>query len=260
MPTTTNGNQTGFDVPTYKKFEALFDSPNPGESETAFRKTLLMFAKCGVRFSDAMAVVHGQDDERIAKLEAENAELRRGGDELADALAERDEKIAALEARGPNEGRVWSPKVLLMALAAVIAARIGLFMGMGERPPADLSPFEVHQGFAPWIANIVFVLSGSWLLAQWHRAQYRADGWGQLVLKWAVLGSGLLLVTLIFFRGAPWDAYLAYSSPAPALVVAIVVVILVLSKFTERLAEKAAAQTAAFSARRFVSWIVGWFV
>ena len=61
------------------------------ESPAIDTKAVLLCAKCGLRFSEAIALAFGQDCERVAKLEAENAELRRGGDELADALAEATE-------------------------------------------------------------------------------------------------------------------------------------------------------------------------
>jgi len=265
--------ETGF-VETFRNLVTRFDDNQPGGGETAYRKSVILCAKNGLSFVDAAARSFGQEDGRTAELETENAELReeverrkQGGDELADALTKARQEIAALQGRGESGGRVWSTKSLLLALAGVIVGRIGLYMALGEKLPepgpsswAAASAALPAPGFVPWLANMVLVLSGAWLLAQWHRAQHAADGWGQLVMKWLVLGLGLFLASVIFFGGPPWDTSVFQRAPVPALVVTVLAVLLVLSKFTERLAEKTAARAEAFSMRGAVSWLMGWFV
>jgi hypothetical protein len=256
----------GFDAEIFKKLVALFDSSNAGEAENAFRKAVLMCAKYGLRWREAIAAAFGQNDERAAQLEAENAGLREelerrkeDGDELADALERAQEKLAARDRQGEPGGRVWSPRILLLVLVGVIVTRIGLYKGLGVGRP--IGSYHAATAFGTWLANAVFVVAGLWLLAKWNHAQYRADGWRQLVMKWTVLGAGLGLAALLFFNGPPWEAHGYYSgAPVPALVVAVLTVLLVISKFTERLIEKMSATIASFSMRRAVSWITGWFV
>lgn len=262
-----------FDVETFRNLVTRFDDNQPGGGETAYRKSVIYCTKNGLTFVDAAARAFGQEDGRTAELETENADLReeverrkQGGDELADALTKARQEIAALQGRGESGGRAWSAKNLLLALAGVIAGRIGLYMILGEKLPevapsswAAASAATPAPGFGPWLANMLLILSGAWLLAQWHRAQHSADGWGQLVLKWLILGPGLFLAALMFFNGPPWDASVFHRAPVPALITAVLTVLLVLSKFTERLAEKSAARMESFSMRGAVSWLVGWF-
>ncbi|MGP0076176.1 MAG: hypothetical protein ACLPWF_30005 [Bryobacteraceae bacterium] len=267
MATTT---KNGLDVDAFREVLAGIDLKNPAKTELAIRKGVLICAESGLSFGDACAEAYGQDDS-TAELERENATLRaeverrkQGGDELADALTKAQKEIAALQGCGESGGRVWSTKNLLLALAGVIVLRIGLYMALGEKLPVvepSWSPAATASpGFGPWFANMVLVLSGAWLLAQWHRAQHLADGRGQLVMKWLVLAPGLFLASLMFFAGAPWEPSVFHRAPVPALVASVLTVLLVMSKFTERVAERVPEALGSFSLRGSLLWVKGWFL
>jgi hypothetical protein len=259
----------GLDVDAFREVLAGIDLKNPAKAELAVRKGVLMCAESGLSFGDACAEAYGQDDSS-AELEAENATLqaeverrKQGGDELADALTKAQQEIAALQIDVEPGRRMWSTKTLLLVLAGVIVLRIGVYMALGEKLPVvdrSWSPAATASpGFWPWLANMVLVLSGAWLLAQWHRAQHLADGWGQLVMKWLVLGPGLFLASVIFFGGPPWEPSVFQRAPVPALVAAVLTVLLVLSKFSERVAERVPEALGSFSLRETFSWLKGWF-
>jgi len=250
-------------APEIRKLVTEFDSGNPVKMDAAVRKIAHLCVENGVSFAEAMAEAYGQDN-GASQLEGENAKLRaeverrkRDGDELADAFDRAKEQIAALERRGEPERHVWSARRVLLILTVVIAARIVLYIALDEGPSVA-STAHAGPGFAPWLANMLLVLSGAWLLAQWHRAQHRETGWGQLVMKWVLLGPGLFLSAAVFFGGPPWDAS-RFREPVPALFVSVFTGLLVLSKFTERLAERIPEAFAAFSLRRAISWVFGWF-
>src|ERR1035437_8241024 len=110
----TTETENGFDVETFRNVVALFDSNNAGEAGNSFRKAVLVCAKNGLSFVDAVAEAYGQQGESASELEAENAELRaeverlkQGGDQLADALESAQEKLAALQGSGESGGRMW---------------------------------------------------------------------------------------------------------------------------------------------------------
>jgi len=262
--------ENGLNVDAFREVLAGVDLKNPAKAELAIRKGVLICAESGLSFDDACAEAYGQDD-RTAELEAENATLReeverrkQGGDKLADALERAQEQIAALQNQEEPGRRVWSTKTLLLVLAGVIVLRIGLYMALGEKLPVvepSWSPAaSASPGFGPWLANMVLVLSGAWLLAQWHRAQHVAGGWGQLILKWFLLGPGLFLASVMFFAGAPWEPSVFHRAPVPAFVAAVLTVLLVMSKFTERVAERVPEALGSFSLRGSFSWLKGWFL
>jgi len=256
-----------YDLELVRKMGALLDSPNAGEADAAFRKLVFLAAKYGLHVCNLIAMAFGQEDGNTAELEAQKSALierleqrEKDAAKIADALEQANETIAAMQGQKESGRRAWSAKPLLLAMAAVIAARIGYFLASGERPSVDVSRSQAPPGFASWLASIAFVLSIAWLLARWHRAQYLETGIGQLVMKWLLLGPGLCMSALVFFNGPPWEAELAYTVPVPALVVAVLTVLLVLSKFTERLAKKTSAKAASFSLRGLISSLTGWFV
>jgi hypothetical protein len=253
-----------FDAEVFRKLIARVDSSHPAEAETAFRKALLTATESGLSFADAIDEAFGRDDD-TSQLKDENARLRDeveerkcGGDKLADALDQAKQKIAELEREGTPEHRLWPVNKILWVLAAVIAARIVLYVALGEGPPKD-GRSQLSVGFAPWLADILLELSVAWLLVQWHRAQRAAGELAQLILKWALLGPGLFLAVLIFFDGPPWDASAYQRGPIPALIAAALTILLVLSKFTERVAERIPQALGNFSLRGFISWVLGWF-
>ncbi len=261
MATATSKNGKG---PEIRKLAADLETGNPTRMEAAVRKISVFCVENGLSFSEAMAEAFGRDD-GAAQLEEENAKLReeverrkQGGDELAEALDQARKEIALLERQSEPVGRVWSPKTLLLILAGVISARLVLYIALGEGPSVT-GTAHTGRGFAPWLANMLLVLSGAWLLAQWHRAQNREMGWGQLVMKWVLLGPGFFVAAVVFFDGPPWDASMFHREPVPALFVSVFTMLLVLSKFTERIAKRVPEAFAGFSVRRAISWVFGWF-
>jgi hypothetical protein len=253
--------------PEIRKLATDADPSSPVKMDAAVRKIALFCVENGVSFGEAMEEAYGQDN-GAEQLEAENAKLReeverrkQGGDLLAETLEQAKQRIATLEEQcqqRQQESPLWSVRKVLLILTAVIAARIILFVAMGEGPSLD-GQTQTSPGFVPWLANMLLVLSGAWLLSQWHRAQHFESGWGQLVMKWVLLGPGLFLAASVFFGGPPWDASMYHREPLPALFVAVLTILLLLSKLTERIAERVPDAFATFSLRRAISWVIGWF-
>lgn len=261
MAASVTNNSIGTEI---KKMAADLDSGNPAKMEAAVRKIALFCVEHALSFPEAMAQAFGQD-ERAKQLEAENATLRAevenrklGGDQLADALDNAKARIGALQRQTRQNRPRWSVRKALLILMAVIAARIVLYVALAEGPRGDGVEHTSHV-FASWIGNNLLVLSGAWLLREWHEAQKASKGYGQLIFKWVLLSFGLFVAASNFFQGPPWNASIYQREPVPALVVAGLTVLLVLSKFTERVAERVPAACAGFSLRRAFSWILGWF-
>src|SRR5579872_7261613 len=124
-----------FDVETFGKTVALFDSNNAGEAENAFRKAVLMCAKNGLRFCEAAGLAFGQGDggevadlqDQLERQEAEHA------NQLTEAAAEIERLRAELAGESP-EGehvidlpgrlrRAWRfPQFRLLVLTLMLAA------------------------------------------------------------------------------------------------------------------------------------------
>lgn len=255
------------DLETARKTAPVLDSPKAGDADAAFRKLVFLAAKYGLPVCNLIAMACGQEEGNTTDLEAQKAALierlnqrEKDAAKIADALQQANDTIAALQSERGHGGRRWSAKHLLLAMAAVIAARIGYFISAGERPEYDVARPHINLGFTPWLATMAFVLSMFWLLAKWHRAQSVEGSTTQLVLKWLLLGSGLFIAAWGFFNGPPWEAELAFVNPGPALIIAVFTILLVLSKFTQRLVEKVSARAESFSLRGLISSVTGWFV
>jgi len=95
-----------FDQDLFYKLVLLMDSPNEFERQRATGRALQMCADRSVRFCDMVAHAFGQGGKRVAELEAELDEARRGGDELADELRRREEIIAELR-KAERTRRRW---------------------------------------------------------------------------------------------------------------------------------------------------------
>jgi len=86
-------NRSGFDAhdaELLRKLVALFDSPNAGEAETAFRKAALLCTRGGLRFCDAVADICG-----FAELQERLEQREMQGEQLADALDDLRREFAA---------------------------------------------------------------------------------------------------------------------------------------------------------------------
>lgn len=86
-----------FDQDLFCKLVLLMDSPNEFERQRATAQALQMCTARSVRFCDMVAHGFGKGSKRVAELEAELEETRRGGDELAEALRRREETIAEFQ-------------------------------------------------------------------------------------------------------------------------------------------------------------------
>ena len=124
-----------FDRDLFCKLVLLMDSPNEFERNRATDKAVQMCTARGLRFCDMAGQAFGQGGKRVAELEAQLEQARRGGDELADELrrceasiAERDEALAQLrEAAGNGCACRGCERKELVILALVIVSAVTAF-------------------------------------------------------------------------------------------------------------------------------------
>ena len=214
-----------FDVETFAKLVALFDSNNAGEAENAFRKAVLICAKNGLHFCEAAGMAFGQGDggevaelqEQLRQQEAEHA------NQLTEAAAEIERLRAELAGEAP-EGehvidlpgrlrRAWVfPQFRLLVLTVMIAAA-----GAASR----------HEALAKFFGALCVFLFGAWSVAQ-----FRKRGLGQMFLKWVVYGVSLMLC------GMAVDGADAGNKAAVFLAILAAALVLTLSKVSEWLGER----------------------
>src|SRR5580658_2104902 len=82
-----------FDKDMFCKLVLLMDSPNEFERKRAQDRAVQMCMEQSVRFCDMVAHSFGQGGKRVAELETQLENARRGGDELADELRRKDAVI-----------------------------------------------------------------------------------------------------------------------------------------------------------------------
>jgi hypothetical protein len=82
-----------FDRDLFCKLVLLMDSPNEFERKRAEGQAVEMCVSRSVRFCDMVAHTFGEGGKRVAELEAQLENARRGGDELADELRRKDAVI-----------------------------------------------------------------------------------------------------------------------------------------------------------------------
>ncbi len=214
-----------FDVETFGKTVALFDSNNAGEAENAFRKAVLMCARKGLRFCEAAGMAFGQGDggevadlqDQLQRQEAEHA------NQLTEAAAEIERLRAELNGENP-EGehvidlpgrlrRAWRfPQFRLLVLTLTIEAA---------------SAAHHHDTLAGVIGFVCL-----FLFAAWSVAQFRKRGLGQMFMKWVVYCAVLML------GGNLLDATATDNRPVAFLGVLAVALVLTLSKFSQWLCER----------------------
>jgi hypothetical protein len=220
-----------FDVETFGKTVALFDSNNAGEAENAFRRAVLMCAKNGLRFCDAAGMAFGQSDNgEVAELQDR---LRQQEAQHANQLTEAAEEVERLRGEvaalsGINAGgehvidlggrlrRAWVfPQFRLLVLTVMIAAGVS-----AERV------FLRHDTLARLFGAVCLYVFGAWSVAQ-----FRRRGLGQVFLKWLVYAS-VLVGGGMLIESAELDRFPAVFGVLAAALV------LTLSKFSELLGEK----------------------
>jgi hypothetical protein len=184
MATAATGK--AFDQDLFCKLVLLMDSPNEFERQRATTQALLMCATRSVRFCDMVAHGFGQGTKRVAELEAELEDARRGGDELADELKRKDAVIKEYRKAGrwcrscENLRRV----VAILSGGAILAGWYLRFELREWRQPGQsygvvlaLTPlvflvcrwavlqFRRRNHWVTWRDNDVFRAAGSW----WNR-------------------------------------------------------------------------------------------
>lgn len=82
-----------FEKDLFCKLVLLMDSPNEFERKRAQDRAAQMCMERSVRFCDMVAQNFGKGGNRVAELEAQLENARRGGDELADELRRKDAVI-----------------------------------------------------------------------------------------------------------------------------------------------------------------------
>lgn len=232
-----------FDVETFAKAVALFDSNNAGEAENAFRKAVLMCARKGLRFCEAAGMAFGQGDggevadlqDQLQRQEAEHA------NQLTEAAAE-IERLRAELAGGTPEGehvidlpgrlrRAWRfPQFRLLVLTLMLAAA---------------SAAHHHDTLAGLIGFVCL-----FLFAAWSVAQFRRRGLGQMFMKWVVYCAVLML------GGRLVDGIEADNRSVAFLGVLAVALVLTLSKFSQWLCERVRVH---FWESHPVHTVRGWF-
>lgn len=238
-----------FDVETFGKTVALFDSNNAGEAENAFRKAVLLCAKNGLRFCDAAAMAFGQGDggevaalqEQLQRERAENASrVTEAAAEVQRLRAEVAELRAALEDR---ERRVWhflrSPKPFLLAVWALVAVLL-------------LAGPEIDHGLLFYVYFAAVACAGV-LLEHWAIAQWRVGLW-LFVVKSVVLLWPLRVFTW-YMALSQRNYYDMRPVMVPALIGFSLPMLLLVSPFCEWLA----AGMSAF-VRHPVLTVRGWFL
>jgi hypothetical protein len=105
----SNNTRAQFDLETFKKLVARFDSNHAAEAETAFRKAMTMCVQAHLRFCDAVSQAYAQGN-REAELESELAAVRehldqreREGAALADARDRLEQEFVAYRQRAEQE-------------------------------------------------------------------------------------------------------------------------------------------------------------
>jgi hypothetical protein len=151
-----------FDQELFCKLILLMDSPNEFERQRATGRALQMCADRSVRFCDMAADAFGQGHKRVAELEAQLEDARRGGDELADELRRCRATIAECRKAERTRHRYCRP---CETKRRAIGALTGLMILAGwsyRYDPRDVTPR--WTGYGVMLAALPLVL----LLIRWR--------------------------------------------------------------------------------------------
>jgi hypothetical protein len=215
--------ETGFDVESFGKIVALFDSDKVGEAQNAFTKAVLLCRKHGLHFTDAAGMAFGNADAVRQQLESQfNAEvermkqaamkLREENDDLRAQLEEKDddtegEHVIDLPGRLRRAWRLWKFRLFVLTVA------IGAAAGAGAAHSTGLA------GVLGWLCAFLF--------GCWSVALFRKTGFAQMLLKWLVYG-------LVLLAGAAAVPNLDASARPPVfLLVLALALILTLTKVSK---------------------------
>jgi hypothetical protein len=145
-----------FDQDLFSKLVLLMDSPNEFERQRATGRALEMCTARGFRFCDKVAQAFGQG-KQLAILQAQLEEARRGGDELADALAQKDAVIEEYRKAERTRNRVCRPcEMKRRAIGAGMGAMI-LAAWFTKYPPQVVTPRWSGYGVLLAVAPLAFL-------------------------------------------------------------------------------------------------------
>jgi hypothetical protein len=154
MATTAAGKP--FDEDLFSKLVLLMDSANEFERHRAAERALEMCSARALRFCDKVAQTFGQG-KQLAILQAQLEEARRGGDALADALAQKDAVIEEYRKAERTRNRVCRPcEMKRRAIGAVTGAMI-LAGWFTKYPPQEVTPRWSSYGVLLAVAPLVFL-------------------------------------------------------------------------------------------------------
>lgn len=155
MATAPSGK--AFDPDLFCKLVLLMDSPNEFERERATAQALHMCAVRGLRFCDTVTHAFGEGNQRIVELEVELEAARRGGDELADALRQRDATIAEFKKADRARNRFCRACERKRRAIACLLGLITLAFWLTQYPPRNVPAGKTGLGAALAVAPLVFL-------------------------------------------------------------------------------------------------------
>lgn len=185
---------------------AAYNSSNEAEWQARYETLIANAEKLSEQYN---AEANANDDlrQQVEQLRAERDAAQAAANEREEAAEETPpEEPPADEYREPVEetrhpvGGAWQrPGLRLLALFAVIAARLLLFMGHETKLG--------HPASIAWdlTVNAFFLGLGVWLALAWLRAALRSYGWVITGIKATLLGAGLSVAFYEFNGRWPWD-------------------------------------------------------
>ncbi len=148
-----------FNRDLFCKLVLLMDSTNEFERKRAEGKAVEMCVARSVRFCDMVAHNFGQGGKRVAELEAELENARRGGDELADELRRKDAVIKEYRKAGSTKQRWCRSCETMRRITAVTLGGAILAGWFYEYPPHQVthrwSGYGLLLGVAPLLGLFI---------------------------------------------------------------------------------------------------------
>jgi hypothetical protein len=147
------------------------DSSNEFERQRASAQAVQMCMAAGIRFFDAAADVCGKGGKRVAELEEQLEDARRGGDELADALRRKDAVIEEYRKAERTRNRVCRP---CESKRRIIAYLMGLMILVAWFIHYSPRHVPVKQtGFGALLSSLpLFALLIRWRVIQFKRKRH----------------------------------------------------------------------------------------
>jgi hypothetical protein len=186
----TAAARKSFDKDRFIKLVLLMDSANEFERQRATGQALQMCGAVDLRFYDAVAECCGQGNRRVAELEAQLEDARRGGDQLADVVEEyrKAERMRQRYCR-PCE---FKRRAIAGLMGVMILA--GWFY---VYPPQEVTPRWTSYGAVLAAVPVVLLVCG-WTVIQFKRRNHwvtwrnndvfraAADKWNGFLSKFVI--------------------------------------------------------------------------